>query len=72
MGLGVDGLGSASMWRDGCGGLGTGIHWLGVGFYRLRIDLHELGISLDGLPKNCRGRDMGLNGLGWLGNWLGL
>ncbi len=47
--------------------MGTGIHWLGVGFYRLRMRLHELGISLDGLAKNCRGRDMGLEGLGRVG-----
>jgi hypothetical protein len=30
--------------------------WLGVGFYRLRMGLHELGMSVDGLAKNCRGR----------------
>ncbi len=41
--------------------------WLGVGFYWLRMGLHELGMSLDGLVKNCRGRDMGLSELGRVG-----
>jgi hypothetical protein len=67
MGPGFDELGSTSMSRNGCGGLGTGKQLLGGGFYRLRIGLHELGISLDGLPKNCRGRDMGLDWLGRVG-----
>jgi hypothetical protein len=38
------------------------------------MGLHELGISYDGLVKNCRGRDLGLNGLGrvgMVGNRLG-
>ncbi len=36
------------------------------------MSLLELGISLDGLAKNCRGRDSGWEGLGQLGNWLEL
>ncbi len=28
------------------------------------MGLHELGISYDGLAKNCSGSDMGLEGLG--------
>jgi len=43
MGPGVDGFGIASMSRNGCHGFGTGINWLGVGFYRLRMGLHDLG-----------------------------